>query len=74
MLAGDVVLEISGLDFHSVSSRFQQVARRSLACKTTPWTMASSLEAANHPNTLTLNRVRQVKSLSALAWSRRTKT
>ena len=36
--------------------------------------MASSLEAANHPNTRTLNRVRQVKSFSALAWSRRTKT
>ena len=36
--------------------------------------MASSLEAANHPNTLALNRVRQVRSLSALAWSRRTKT
>ena len=30
------------------------------------------MEAAKHPNTL--NRVREVKSLSALAWSRRTKT
>ena len=34
--------------------------------------MASSMEAAKHPNTL--NRVREVTSLSALAWSPRTKT